>query len=59
MKKKYIELDVDFIGEQKPLTKDEKLAISEFIRKDKEKMKRTPGKQRKAVSVKKPRVSIE
>lgn len=59
MKKKYIELDVDFIGEQKPLTKDEKLAISEFIRKDKEKMKRTPGNQRKAVSVKKPRVSIE
>ena len=39
MKKKSIELDVDFIGGQGPLTKEEELAISEFIRKDKEKRK--------------------
>ena len=39
MKKKLIELDVDFIGGQGSLTKDEELAISEFIRKDKEKRK--------------------
>lgn len=37
MKKKLIELDVDFIGGQDSLTKEEELAISEFIRKDKEK----------------------
>jgi hypothetical protein len=39
MKKKSIELDVDFIGGQGPLTKEEELAISKFIRKDKEKRK--------------------
>ncbi len=50
MKKKLIELDVDFIGGQKPLTKDEELAISEFIRKDKEKRKSKPGKPRMPVS---------
>jgi len=31
-KKKQKELDVDFIGGQGPLTKDEELAISEFIK---------------------------
>ena len=31
-KKKIKELDVDFIGGQRPLTKDEELAISEFIK---------------------------
>lgn len=39
MKKKNIELDVDFIGGQGPLTKEEELAISRFIRKEKEKRK--------------------
>ncbi|SDX19525.1 hypothetical protein SAMN05444410_110113 [Hydrobacter penzbergensis] len=40
MKKKNIELDVDFIGGQGySLTKEDELAISEFIRKDKEKRK--------------------
>jgi hypothetical protein len=39
MKKKSTEVDVDFIGGQGPLTKEEALAISEFIRKDKEKRK--------------------
>ena len=37
MKKKSVELDVDFIGGQGPLTKEEAQAISEFIRKEKEK----------------------
>lgn len=50
MKKKSIELDVDFIGEQKPLTKDEELAISEFIRKDKEKKTGKSSKPGKSVS---------
>lgn len=39
MKNKNKELDVDFIGGQKPMTKEEELAISEFIRVDKEKRK--------------------
>ena len=35
--KKQIELDVDFIGNQEPLTEKEKQAISDFIRKSKRK----------------------
>lgn len=38
MRNKLKELDVDFIGgQQQPLTKEEELAISEFIRKQKAK----------------------
>jgi hypothetical protein len=38
MKNKHLELEVDFIGGQnKPLTKDEELAISAFIKASKEK----------------------
>lgn len=37
MKNKHIELDVDFIGGQDPLTKEEELMISAFIKADKEK----------------------
>ena len=37
MKNKLKELDVDFIGGQNPMTKDEELAISEFIRANKKK----------------------
>ena len=37
MKKKLKELDVDFIGGQEPITKEEELAISAFIRAHKEK----------------------
>ncbi|MEO8821732.1 MAG: hypothetical protein ABI374_12865 [Ginsengibacter sp.] len=39
MKNKNKELDVDFIGGQKPMTKEEELAISKFLRADKEKRK--------------------
>ncbi|MBY0476730.1 MAG: hypothetical protein K2Q24_03725 [Chitinophagaceae bacterium] len=39
MKKKTKELNVDYIGGQGPLTKEEELAISAFIRKNKEKLK--------------------
>ena len=38
MKKKTKELNVDYIGGQGPLTKEEELAISEFIRKNKKKL---------------------
>ena len=37
MKNKQAELDVDFIGGQGPMTKEEELIISEFICADKEK----------------------
>ncbi len=37
MKTKRIELDVDFIGGQTSLTKEEELAISAFIKKNKTK----------------------
>lgn len=37
MKNKLKELDVDFIGGQEALTKEEELAISAFIKADKEK----------------------
>ena len=37
MKNKLTELDVDFIGGQEPITKEEELAISAFIRASKEK----------------------
>ena len=39
--KKGIELDVDFIGNQVPLTEKEKQAISDFIRKRKKIIKRS------------------
>lgn len=32
MKRKSIELDVDFIGGQNPMTKEEEKAISEYIK---------------------------
>jgi hypothetical protein len=37
MKTKKVELDVDFIGGQTSLTKEEEKAISEFIKKNKSK----------------------
>jgi hypothetical protein len=47
MKTKKIELDVDFIGGQTSLTKDEEKSISEYIRKhNSKKAKRTALKTR-------------
>jgi hypothetical protein len=58
MKNKSKELDVDFIGAQKPMTQDEALAISEFIKsqksvqnKRKHRMTR-PAQQRKKLHAK-------
>lgn len=39
MKNKIKELDVDFIGGQKPMTKEEELQISKFIKAEKVKEK--------------------
>jgi len=44
MKNKLKELDVDFIGDGTPLTKEEELRISEFIRNLKEKQNKKPVK---------------
>ena len=37
MKNKTVELDVDFIGGERPLTKEDEVAISNFIRAQKAK----------------------
>jgi hypothetical protein len=47
MKRKTKELDVDFIGGQEPLTKEEEKAISEFIKTMKEKNKSLTQKRDK------------
>ena len=45
MKTKKKELDVDYIGEQRDLTKEEEKAISDFIKQDKaKKIKRSSSK---------------
>jgi hypothetical protein len=49
MKTKKIELDVNFIGGQTSLTKEEELTISDFIKKNKtKKTRRSPGKTKTA-----------
>jgi len=53
MKNKLTQLDVNFIGGQEPLTKEEELLISAFIKADKEKNKlRTIGKQKEPKTLK-------
>jgi len=46
MKTKKVELDVDFIGGQASLTKEEEKKISDFIKVDKKK-----GKRRKTIKI--------
>ncbi len=53
MKNKLKELNVDFIGGQDPITKEEELAISEFIRVDKEKRRLRALREIKPTEVKK------
>lgn len=48
MKNKNKELDVDFIGGQKPLTKEEELAISNFLKLQKAKQRRQEIRKAKA-----------
>ena len=49
MKTKKIELDVDFIGGQTSLTKEEEKAISDFIKKNKSKKAKSPDLKSKTV----------
>lgn len=44
-KKKEKELDVDFIGGQGPLTKEEEKQLSEYIQKQKDKKKKSTHKK--------------
>ena len=46
MKTKKLELDVDFIGEQTPLTKDEEKAVSNYFNQRKQKLISTKFKQK-------------
>lgn len=50
MKNKLKELDVDFIGGQEPLTREEELAISAFIKADKEKRRLQAIRKAKAAA---------
>jgi hypothetical protein len=52
MKNKLKELEVDFIGGQGPITKEEELAISEFIRANKEKLMPKGSRKTKKMSLK-------
>jgi hypothetical protein len=50
MRSKRKELDVDFIGGMGPLTKEEEMAISEFIKANKLKRAKAKGKSVKSKS---------
>ena len=49
-KKKNIELNVDLIGEQKPLSKEEELRTSEFIKFNRQKRINSRKPRRKATT---------
>lgn len=53
MNNKLQELDVDFIGEQIPMTKEEELMISEFIKEEKAKRKLKEKRTSKSRIIKK------
>lgn len=50
MKNKLKQLDVDFIGGQEPMTKEEELAISSFIKAEKEKRRLQKIRKKKLVA---------
>ena len=49
MKTKKVELDVDFIGEQTSLTKEEEKTISEYIKKKKAKKAKSSSRKTKII----------
>ncbi|MDP1763255.1 MAG: hypothetical protein Q8L07_05145 [Sediminibacterium sp.] len=53
MKNKLKELDVDFIGGQEPITREEELAISAFIRADNEKRRLQAIRKKKTKTLQK------
>jgi hypothetical protein len=50
MKRKQLELDVDFIGGERPLTEEDKIAISAFIRAHKKKHTRKPAAHKRTMT---------
>jgi hypothetical protein len=48
-KKKELELDVDYIGEQRPLTKEEENKISDFIKQSKTKKNKKSSSKTKTI----------
>jgi hypothetical protein len=57
MKKKILDIDIDFIGGQGPLTVEEEKALSDFFRKRKNTLK-NPVSDRKRSALKKIKISI-
>ncbi len=51
MKHRSAELDVDFIGGERPLTKEDEIAISNFIRAQKEKRPRKNSPMKRTIKV--------
>jgi len=49
MKKKKLELDVDFIGEQTSLTKEEEKTLSEYFKKKKSKKAKRSSNKTKTI----------
>jgi len=49
MKTKKVELDVDYIGGQTSLTKEEEKAISDFIRRNKAKISKNHSRKPKTI----------
>ena len=51
-------LDVDFVVDSRPLTKEEQLAISEFIKADKAKRATLENRPKTGKTVKKPKTTV-
>jgi hypothetical protein len=49
MKTKKVELDVDFIGEQSSLTKEEEKGLSEYLKKNKSKKNKLSSPKTKVI----------
>ncbi|MEA3445794.1 MAG: hypothetical protein U9R19_13830 [Bacteroidota bacterium] len=49
-KKKNLELDVDFIGGQEPLTKEEEMKLSEYFKKHRKKITRPTRRKKELVN---------
>ena len=58
MKNKLKKLDVDFIGGQEPITKDEELSISKFIQATKEKRRLEANRRTKGTASQKVHQSV-
>ena len=51
-------LEIDFIVDSRPLTKQEQLMISQYIKADKEKRTQSKPRQSKKISVKREKINV-